>query len=229
MNSHDYEVIQALKRVEVFAESHAGGFPPESQAVGAFARVTSLLGEAGDADLLPGVPASQATEAKTVLFEELWEDLKAIAATARTINRKEPGFAAGFHLGDDSQRSILAMTETFLESLEKPGVAEKFIAFDLPAGFVKNLRDDRAKITGKTQEQADDLLEATGDTARTRALILEGRDLLKRLDTSIRNRFRRNTEVMAQWRAASRIHRTPRAGTEEPAPPADGESPPAGV
>lgn len=191
-----------------------------------------MLAEIGEGNLQAGFPASPATAAKAALFEELWEDLKAISSTARTIAREEPGFAADFQLGEDSQRGILAAAETFVEALRPAGVAERFIAFDLPENFVSDLETDLAAIRGKAGEQTDDYLGATGETARTRALIAEGRELLKRLETSVRNRFRRNPEVLAQWRAAARVHRAARPGAEPvpvpvpvPLPPSATETP----
>ena len=54
---------------------------------------------------------------------------------------------------------------------------------------------------------------------RHRGLIAEGRTLLKRLDTSVRNRFRDQPEVLAEWRTAARVHRTTRGtAPETPAP-----------
>ncbi|MES2708417.1 MAG: hypothetical protein V4726_17620 [Verrucomicrobiota bacterium] len=235
MNNKDYEVIQALRRVGTFASAHAAEFPAGGKAAEGFARVAPLLTQLGKEDLGRGVPASPATGAKSALLEELWEDLKAISSTARTIARDEPGFAADFQLGEDSQRGILAAAETFLTTLDAPGpetpaLVAKFVAYDLPAGFVADLKADLETITGKAEEQTDDLLSATGDTARNRGLIAEGRDLLKRLDTSVRNRFRHNAEVLAQWRAAARIHRparpeAPPATAPDPVTPAAPVSP----
>jgi hypothetical protein len=209
---------------------HAGGsgpahratdFPAGGPAATGFARIDPLLAEVGDDDLELGVPASPATGAKAALFDEVWDDLKAIAATARTIALDEPGFAAGFLLGASTQQAILATAEDILEKLATPATAAKFVAYDLPATFVADLQAD---LAGEEDEQADDKQaddkqDATGDTARIRALVREGRDLLKRLDTSVRNRFRHDPEVLAEWRTAARIHRAARkSATEAPAP-----------
>jgi hypothetical protein len=220
MNEKDYQCCQALKRVSTFATNHAAAFPAGSQAAAGFARVGPLLAEIGDDDLTAGVPASPATGSKAARFDEVWEDLKAIAATARTIALDEPGFAAGFLLGESTQQAILATAEDFLEKLATPATVAKFVAYDLPADFVTDLQDDLAAIDGDADDQAEDRQDATGDTARIRALVREGRDLLKRLDTSVRNRFRNDPEVLAEWRTAARIHRAPRATPAEPPTPA---------
>ena len=54
---------------------------------------------------------------------------------------------------------------------------------------------------------------------RTRALIKEARGLLKSLNTSVKNRFRRDPEVLAKWQTASHIQRAPRKRNGESATP----------
>lgn len=220
MNDKDNAVYQALGRVERFGTTHAATFPAGSIAAGEFARVSQLIAEIGPEDSNPGVPASPATGARNHLFAEVWEDLKAIAATARTIARKEPGFAAAFTLWEETHRNILATAEDFLKNLQDPATVAKFVDYLLPADFVTDLQADLAAINHKGDEQTDDKLEDVGDTARTALLIKEGRGLIGSLNTSVRNRFRRDNEVLAEWRSASRIHRTARPAAENIPPPA---------
>ena len=73
-----------------------------------FARCVTLVGEIGPDDTAPGTPASPATAAMDHLFDKVWEDLKAVSGTARTINTTEPGFSTRFRLGDDTHEAILA-------------------------------------------------------------------------------------------------------------------------
>ncbi len=62
------------------------------------------------------------------LFAEVWEDLKAISGTARTISREEPGFAADFRLGGDTHREILATATDFLSHFQNLATVAKFVA-----------------------------------------------------------------------------------------------------
>ena len=107
--------------------SAAAQFAAGSAAATDFARVPVILGEIGTPGQQSGSSASSATIAKAQLFEEVRDDLEAIAATARTIALSQPGFATSFRLGDDSQRQILADASSFLEALTGPGVADLFI------------------------------------------------------------------------------------------------------
>ena len=219
MNDRDNAVYQALGRVNRFGTAHAAAFPAGSNAIAAFARAIQIAGEIDPDDSVPGIPASSATGARNHLFAEVWDDLKAISGTARTISRAEPGFSAGFRLGDDTHREILATATAFLGHLQNPATVAKFHAYDMPVGFVADLQADLAAINGKGAEQTDDKIEDIGDTARTRALIAEARDVIGGLDTSVRNRFRRDPEILAEWRTASRIHRTGGSGSDEQSSP----------
>jgi hypothetical protein len=223
MNDKDNAVIEALGRINRFAAANLAAFPAGSIALTDFARANAIAAELIPSDSTPGIPASAATGARNHLFEEVWEDLLAIADTARSIARKEPGFAADFRLGDDTHREIIATASAFLEKLQDPAVAAKFIAYAMPADFVADLQADLAAIDDKKSEQTDDRIDDIGDNAHNRALVKEARDLIKSLNTSVKNRFRRDPEILAEWATASRIHRTGGSASGEtppaPAPP----------
>ena len=210
MNNKDHAVYRALEGAATFGDSHAATFPAGSQGATDFSRLKPLLQEIGKPQLTPGVPASPATGGKAALIDEVREDLIAIAGTAETIARKEPGFDASFQLGANTQRDTLADAKTFLKNLEDNAVVAKFIAYAMALDFVQDLIDDLAAIDGKKDEQLEDKQDSTGETARTRALIQEGRALLKSLNTSVTNRFRRDPEILAKWQTASHIERSPR-------------------
>ena len=219
MNDKDNAVYQALGRVNRFGVAHAAAFPVGSNAIAGLARSAQITADILPDDSIPGIPASAATGARNHLFAEVWEDLKAISGTARSIARAEPGFATNFRLGDDTHREILASSTAFLGHLQNPATVAKFIAYDMPAGFVADLTTDLAAIEGKGAEQTDDKIEDIGDTVRTRNLIQEAREVLATLNTSVRNRFRQEPDIVAEWRTASRIHRTGGPAPEEPTPP----------
>jgi hypothetical protein len=90
MTDPESNVYDALSRVETFFKPHAAAFTPGSQAVKDIARVSPLLQEIGPPKQTPGLRASPATGAKAHLFEEVRDDLEAIAATATTIGKKTP-------------------------------------------------------------------------------------------------------------------------------------------
>jgi hypothetical protein len=77
-----------------------------------------------------------------------------------------------------------------------------------------------AAISDDAQNQATDQIANVGATAQVRELIKEGRALLKTLDTVVPNRYDDDPGILAEWRTASRIHRTGGSPPPpEPTPP----------
>ena len=220
MNDQDHAVYEALLRVNRFGADHATAFPPASNAAADFAAAAALEADIKVDDFEPGTVASDATAAKNTLIAEVWEDLKAISATARRIGKKEPGFDVDYRLGEDTQREIIATAEAFLLLLDTP-TAAKFIAYSMPATFVADLQADVNTITGKKGEQIDDRTGDAGETALTRTQVKQARELIADLNVSVRNKFRTDPAILAEWSTASRIHRTGRSAPEDtpPVPP----------
>ena len=194
MNDKDHAVYEALLRVNRSGADHSSAFDP-------------------------GTQASDATAAKNSLLEKVWEDLQAIAATARSIAKKQPGFDVNFRLADNTQREIVSTGEAFLEHLQDPATVANFTAYSIPSGFVADLEEDLITISGRKGDQTDDRTGDAGETALTRTQIRQARDLIASLDTSVRNKFRTDPEVLAEWSTASRIHRTGRRRNEDETPP----------
>ncbi|MEO5915725.1 MAG: hypothetical protein ABIS50_15935 [Luteolibacter sp.] len=222
MTDPEVNVYQALQRVETFVIPHTAAFPAGSEGAKDVARVTPLIQEIGPPKQISGRPASPATGAKASLFDEVRDDLEAIAATARTIAKKDPGFDTPYRLGDDTQRQILADAERILGELATPATVARFIAYAMEPNFVTDLQADLALIDGKGEEQEEDQIDSVGDTARVAVLIKEARALITSIGTSVKNKFRRDPEILAEWATASHIQRTPRKkpgdATPEPLP-----------
>lgn len=229
MTDHEYSIYDALKSTQEFGSKYAAQFPDTSKAKAAFARLPALLAEIGPDDTKPGATASPATAKKQSQIDEVRIDLLAIAKTARSIAEDEPGFSTAYKMGDDTQRATIQTANDFLKELAKPGIAAKFIAYDLPANFVTDLQTDLAAISGSGEEQDEDKREASGGTEKIRGLIKEGKALLTTLDTSVTNKFRDQPAILAEWQTASHVRRRSRKGEDKkdgsdpaaPMPPAN--------
>ncbi len=228
MTVHEYSILDALKGTREFGGKYAAQFPDTSKAKTAFARLPALIDEIGQDDTKPGAAPSPATAKKKSQIDEVRADLLAIAETARSIAEDEPGFSTAFKAGDDTQRATIQTANDFLKELAKPGVAAKFIAYDLPADFVADLQADLSAISGTGDEQDEDQREDAGDTEKIRGLIKEGKALLGTLDTSVTNKFRDQPAILAEWQTASHVRRRNRKGDDKkdgtdpaaPTPPA---------
>ncbi len=142
-----------------------------------------------------------------------------VTYTAPRIGKKEPGFDTSFRLGDNTQRETISTAEAFLVLLADPATVAKFTAYSMPVNFVADLQADVDAIEDKKGEQTDDRTGDAGETALARTQIRQARELIADLNSSVRNKFRTDPEVLAEWSTASRIHRTGRRRNDDTPPP----------
>ena len=215
MNDRELRRYDMFQRVLTFGRDHAAEFPPASRV---FAHTTALQRIVADLD---GAKVSQIrgrTTAREVLLDALRLDLQNVTRTARAIDQDEPGFADRFRLPDSpTQASLLTAAAAMVSELGKPGVAEKFAAYELPGDLVKEITDDVAAINAaQTQETSQGSL-AVSSTAAIGERIRDGMKEVTYLDAIMHNKYARNAEILRAWTSASH---TERIGHREKAAPA---------
>ena len=168
-------------------------------------------------EIIQGLDAAKANQqggsatAKEVMLDSLRLDLQNIARTARAIAQDEPGFADNFRLPESaSQTALLTATDAMLAGLEKPGVAAKFIAHELPAQFVKQLRDDRQAIVDAHEIKVGEDTTGVASTAAVGRLIRAGMKEVTYLDAIMYNKYTRDPDKLRAWLSASTVERSPR-------------------
>ena len=230
MNDRQYAQDESFVRILAFANDHSADFAatsPGGSAIAELTRVTATLRPMTVGQ--PGISASPGTAAKEELVEALREDLKDIARTARAIEAgtsSQPGFATDYSLpGDSSQRSLIAHARSVLALVRgNAALIARFTAYELPADFVTDLEADLTAFDAATDTQADDRITSVEDTATARKLLREGRAAVVQLNASVRNKYRRQPELLAAWRTASRVDRP---DANQPTPPPASPTPPA--
>ena len=163
--------------------------------------------------------------AKEVLLDALRLDLQNIARTAEVAEGKsggwewassavdaaEPGFADKFRTPDSpSQTALLTAGDSVVLELTKPGVPAKFIAYEMPADFVQDLKDDLAAIRAADSDMDSDDREGVASTAAVGRLIKSGMAEVTQLDAIVNNKYARNPEKLRTWESASHIERAPK-------------------
>jgi hypothetical protein len=133
----------------------------------------------------------------------------------------EPGFADKFR-GPDSpgQTALLTAADAMVREFAKPGVPAQFIAYELPADFVQDLKDDLAAIRAADSAMDSDDQDGVASTAAVGRLIKAGMAEVAQLDAIIRNKYARDPDTLRAWRSASHTVRAPQR--EKPAGPAPG-------
>lgn len=215
MNDRETRRYDMFARVRTFSTNHAADFAPGSKILGHFAALAQVI---TDLDTAKAQQAGGSATAKSVLLDALRLDLQAIARTARAINATEPGFADKFPAPSyPSQTALLTAGDSAVLELEKAGIAAKFLAYELPADFVQDLKDDLNAIRDADSTMDSDDQEGVASTAAVGRLIKTGMAEVTQLDAIIRNKYARNAAKLRAWQSASHIERTPQR-EKKPAP-----------
>ena len=223
MNDRETRRYDMFGRVQTFGKDNTTDFAAGSKAAGHFAAVTQVI---KDLDTEKAKQGGGTATAKEVLLDALRLDLQNIARTARAIDANEPGFADKFRTPDSpSQTALLTAGDAFVLELDKAGVTAKFTAYELPATFVQDLKDDLAAIRDADGAMNSDDQEGVSSTAAVGRLIKAGMAEVTQLDAIMRNKYARNPDKLTAWDSASHIERAPQRA-KKPAPPAGGTTPP---
>jgi urease accessory protein UreF len=169
---------------------------------------------------------------KPALIEALSIDFKDIARTARAIHLDDPSFpvAAYRHPGTYVETPITTHADALLLLLEdqvsdsaeqktaKAALRARFIAYELPANFVEDLRADRVALAARNEAKNNDNQEGVASTAAIENLLAQAREIIQRLDAAFLNKYRNDPPTIAAWKSASRVERAPKRQQDSPPP-----------
>ena len=233
MNDYNRRRSDRAVRVQTFGRENAADFTAGSKASALFAEMDTLL-----ADLaLARVGQLRGPAGKQAILDELTDDFKAIARTARAIALDEPAFAAAAYLRPEgvTETVIATHADALLKLLEdnpkpvadggdspaqlaaKAALRAKFIAYELPADFVTDLRADRDALTARNADKHADNQEGIENTSAIDTLLAKAQTLVTRLDAAILNKYARDPDKLAAWNSATHVERTSKK--EKPAEP----------
>lgn len=199
--------FQMFTRVRQFGLANPAEFPPETLAGRLFSDLADVM------ENLSNAAAAQeegerrsAVDAKDAARRALREDLDAIARSASSVAVEIPELRNRFRLnGARTDQELLAKARAFAESVEP--WRTKFIEHELPANFVEDLRSD----IGAFEQARDRLVQTTARAVTaTRSIedaAREGLAIVKRLDTIVRNRFKRLPAKLDGWKRARTVER----------------------
>ena len=233
MNERNIRRFERATRVQTFGRDHVADFAAGGKAATLFEALDSLITALTDSR----VGQLRGPVGKQEVIEALNEDFKDIARTARAIALDEPDFpaAAYRHPATSVETPVATHADALLQLLEdqpadapaqltaKAALRAKFIAYELPADFVADLRADRDALTACNTSKHSDLREGVEATAAIDDLLAQAQSAITRLDAAVKNKYARDPEKLAAWKSSSH---TVRAGRKEkaekpaPAPPA---------
>lgn len=229
MDDENIRRFERATRVQTFGRDNAADITPGS-------RIAVLLAELDPVvDRLTAARVGQLRSpvGKPALIKALNADFKDIARTARSIALDEPGFpvAAFRHPRTSVETPVTTHADALLQLLEdqdedtpeeladKAALRAKFIAYEMPADFVEDLRADRDALDACNDAKQSDNHEGVESTAAIDLLLNEAKAIVTRLDAAFLNKYRSNPAKIAAWKAASRVERAPRKSDAPPVEP----------
>lgn len=205
---NDYD---AFDRMKGFGAKHGRLFTAGSRGERLFASISTVVAtmeEHGVKQLSGSAAYHGGTDARSLARELVREDLRAIRDTAEAISEADdlPEFDDQFRLPrSGSATLLLAKAKAFLKDATPHEAL--FIEFELPADFLEDLVADIALLEKAKDDKDAGLSEQVAGTAELSAAALAGIKLRKQLLPIVRNKFRSQPGILAEWETASHIVR----------------------
>ena len=234
MDDNNIRRFDRATRVKTFGQTNAADFAPGSKATTLFLELDPSSSNSRRRRRPAPHPRRQARAHRRPLA-----DFKDIARTARAIKLDEPGFddSAYRHPATSIESPITTHADSLLNLLEddtapwpmaatprpnspQAALRAKFIAYELPADFVEDLRADRDALDACNSGKHSDNLEGVESTSAIDTLLSQAQAIITRLDAAIQNKYSRNPDKLAAWKSASRIERAPKKAAAPATPPA---------
>lgn len=229
MDDRNIRRFERATRVQTFGRDNAADFTPGSRAAALFLELDPVVLALTEARVgqLRGVVG------KPVLIDALSLDFKDIARTSRAIKLDDPTFPDDDYRHPATSVEIPATThaDSLLSLLEnqaadtpaqlaaKAALRAKFIAYELPADFVADLRADRDALDDCNSGKHSDNLEGVESTSAIDTLLGDAQAIITRLDAAIQNKYSRDPDKLAAWKSASRTERPAKKAATPTTPP----------
>jgi hypothetical protein len=235
MTDKDNRKYQMFVRVRNFCTAHTADFAANSLAAQLIAALVAVIIR------LDGLIASQVsgrgaaregTSSRGAARAALRDKMEAISRTARTLAQTTPGVDEKFRVPQGSNdRQLIAAARGF--AADAAPLSAQFIAHELPADFIDELNADITALEAAISHHTDAVGDHVGARAAIDDAIDEAAGIVRQLDTIVRNKYRNDPAVLAEWASASHTERDPKPKAATPKPPAPpkpaggGSTPPA--
>lgn len=209
MNDRIIRRQEAYLRVREFGVAFAARIPATSLATTLLARnnqTITRLESATSKQSSSSRAEDEATVSKSLVKEDLIDDLMRISRTARGMRRTTAGIEDKFRSpGKLKDQELLAFARAVAADAV-PFKAE-FTARGLPEDFLDDLNDNIAKFEDAIAKQTKAGGDKVGATASAGEIAAEGMETLRELDPIMRNIFEDDPEALAAWLRARHVER----------------------
>jgi len=218
MKDKETNVLEMFQRVVDLSDREAARFTSNPYVVGRFDELRGTVVEIhahADKQVTGLSSAHQSTQDKSGARETALQILNAMRLTARNI----PGQAAEFDFkGKPKDQDLIFLSRSY--AAKATPIKAQFIQRGLGIDFLEVLKSATDSVEQRLSNRAEQTQMHASATASIEDLIEQGMALVRELDTIMRNLFRDDPAMLAAWRSASHVERTPRrpAPTPEPEP-----------
>lgn len=235
MDDNNIRRLNRATRVKTFGITYAADFAAGSKAAALFLELNPVVTRLNEAT----VGQLRTPVGKTELIAALLLDFKDIARTSRAIKIDQPAFADAAYrhpatsvekpvtthadsllkLFEDDTRPVADGGDTPVQLTAKALLRADFIAYELPADFVADLRADRDALDACNSGKHSDNLEGVESTSAIDTLLGQAQAIVTRLDAAIQNKYSRDPDKLAAWKSASRTERPAKKAAAITPPP----------
>ena len=219
MEDRHHRRREMFLRLKAFANNH-----PENPATVWPEIITEL--DSVNSNLAEQVAAEESghsvTRTGTASRDDAREDLRdlcdAIVRTVRAVDETKPGVADGYR--GPSQLSDRALLDLAIGITKiAPQHKADFLSHGMPPDFLEDLQARIAKLQATMIDQSEGKAGVKSAGVEIEDTMDQGMSVRRRMDAVVRNVYRDNAAVLAEWETASHIERAPRkkkVGPEEP-------------
>lgn len=210
MSDRKRNILDAAQRIDYFSESNpqlATEVPYTVELSMNNKNNIARLNQAGITSASADGAGTSGTRSKVAQYNEIINDLRLVAKTARRIEKKVQGFQNTFTLprGGLTYDEGLARADSFIA--DAPANKDNFSKYALTPQFFTDLAADVEAFRDSWQQQADAKRTGVGATADTETILEDTLDNHKELDRVLKNHYRNNPQKLAEWLTASHIER----------------------
>ena len=223
MTNQQTHETDAFQRAKNFGLKYATKFPVGSLGAKLFAQVAAAVpqaqGKAVEQKAAKGDRA-KATLTKAQLHPELHDQLKAISESAHTLaDLGTPGLEAKFRLPRSAGHGVLLTAARQFVKDATPLKAQ-FLTVNLTADFLDTLSQTITNFESAADDQSGGESGQVNATVGLAGTTAAAHKALRNLRTIVRNTFKHDPEVLAEWEVASHIEaRKAHHAAPAPTPP----------
>lgn len=213
MDERQNNTFEMLKKLGNFIDVHKSAFDANSLAIELFNTIKKTIDEVTNLAIIQTSNTSstkQGVSKKATLRNNLKQDMEAISRTAKGIAIKIPGIDNKFRLPIGNNDGMLLTTaQAFARDVLE--FKDEFIRRELSENFFNEFNKNINAFEQATKDKNASRGAQVATTASINRTIAEGIETFKEVDPIVRNKFRNEPNILAEWVAATHIVKSTRS------------------